>query len=192
MPKTEVIGRGSGLTIAWVALWSMLGFMGVAVLLPGKAEAASQLKIGYVDAQEVLDKTKAGGEAKESMQAFVKSRQNIINLEETEIKKLQEELSRQAAVLSPEALREREDELQSKLMSYQKRAGDLTREVQEKNKEVLVKFHRKLENIVKKIAKREGYDYILDRNAEGGVLLYAKDSLDLTQTVIKELEKAFR
>ena len=190
-PRMEESGRAFG----WMGLSAglmFIGIMGVSVLPPRVTEAANTVKIGYLDAQVVLDHTKAGAEAKDGMQEFVKSRQRIINLEEKEIKQLQEELSRQAAVLSPEALREKEVELQRKLVSYQQKAGDLTREVQDKNKEILVKFHRKLEDVVKKIAKRDGYTYILDKNAEGGILLYAEDSFDLTQTVIKEFEKASR
>jgi len=153
--------------------------------------AADSLKIGFVDAQKVLDNTKAGKKSKESMEEFVKSRQKIVDLDESEIKQLQEDLNRQAAVLSPDARREKEEALQKKVFEYQKRATDLNKEVQQKKKEVLDQFNSDLESVVKKVADRGGYAYVLDRNAEGGVILYAKGTFDLTDEVVKEFEKSF-
>lgn len=160
-------------------------------LAASAVQAADSLKVGYVDAQKILDSTKAGKKAKDSMEEFVKSRQKIIDLDETDIKQIQDDLTRQSAVLSAEARREKEESLQRKVMEYQKRAGDLNKEVQNKKKEVLEQFNKNLEGIVKKVAERGGYSYVIDKNAEGGVLLYAKQSLDLTDEVVKEFEKAF-
>ena len=175
-------GWKTGTAVALAFLW------GAAVI--SAAGAAEPGKIGYVDAQKVLDGTKAGKKAKDGMQEFVKSRQKIIDLDENEIKQIQEDLGRQAAVLSPEARREKEDALQKKFLEYQKRAADLNKEVQTKNKEILEGFSKQLEGVVKKIAERGGYIMILDRNTEGGVVLYAKETLDVTPEVIKELEKS--
>ena len=155
------------------------------------AQSAEGVKIGYIDAQEVLEKTKAGMRAKASMAEFVKARQKIIDLDESELKQLQEELTRQSAVMSPEARREKEEALQRKLILYQKRAGEMNKEVQEKNREILDKFNKDLESVVKKVANEGGYTFILDKNAESGVLLYAQESMNLTDKVVEEFEKTF-
>jgi len=174
----KMVGAIGGLFLGWI------------FLIAAPAQSADSVKIGYVDAQKILDDTKAGKKAKADMEEFVKSRQKIIDIDESEIKQLQDDLTRQTAVLSPDARREKEDALQRKVVEYQKRAGELNKEVQSKKKEVLDNFNKDLEDIVKKVAERGGYVMILDRNAEGGVLLYAKDSLDLTGEVVKEFEKA--
>jgi len=176
--KRRFIGTMIGILLAW------------ALFFVPAVPAADSLKIGYVDAQKVLDNTKAGKKSKDSMEEFVKSRQKIIDLDESEIKQLQDDLTRQTAVLSPDARREKEESLQRKVMEYQRRAGDMNKEVQMKKKEVLDKFNDDLEAVVKKVAEHGGYSYVIDRNAEGGVLLYAKESFDLTDEVIKEIEKA--
>jgi outer membrane protein len=175
--KARLIGAVIGTFLVW-AIW----------IIPA-VQAAETVKIGYVDAQKVLDNTKAGKKSKESMEEFVKSRQKIIDLDEAEIKQLQDDLTRQAAVLSPDARREKEDALQRKVMDYQRRAGEMNKDVQGKKKEVLDKFNKDLEGVVKKVAERGGYSFVIDRNAEGGVLLYGKESFDLTDEVVKEFEK---
>jgi Skp family chaperone for outer membrane proteins len=65
----------------------------------------------------------------------------------------------------------------------------MNKDVQGKKKEVLDKFNKDLEGVVKKVAERGGYSFVIDRNAEGGVLLYGKESFDLTDEVVKEFEK---
>lgn len=175
--KGRLVGAAIGTLLVWI-VW----------IVPA-VDAADSVKIGYVDAQKILDNTKAGKKSKEGMEEFVKSRQKIIDLDESEIKQLQDDLTRQAAVLSPDARREKEESLQRKVMEYQRRAGEMNKEVQGKKKEVLDKFNKDLEGIVKKVAERGGYSFVIDRNAEGGVLLYAKESFDLTDEVVKEFEK---
>ncbi len=175
--RGRYIGAAAGIFLAWM------------FLIVAAVDAAETVKIGYVDAQKILDNTKAGKKSKEGMEEFVKSRQKIIDLDESEIKQLQDDLTRQVAVLSPDARREKEESLQRKVMDYQRRAGEMNKEVQSKKKEVLDKFNKDLEGIVKKVAERGGYSFVIDRNAESGVLLYAKESFDLTDEVVKEFEK---
>ncbi len=172
--------------IVGAAVGMLLVFM---FLIVPAVQSADALKIGYVDAQKILDNTKAGKKSKESMEEFIKSRQKIIDLDENEIKQLQEDLQRQGAVLSPDARREKEESLQRKVVDYQRRAGEMNKEVQNKKKEVLDKFNAELEGVVKKVAEGGGYSFVIDRNAEGGVLLYGKESFNLTDEVVKEFEK---
>jgi outer membrane protein len=150
---------------------------------------AETIKIGIIDAQRILDKTKAGKKAKATMEEFVKSRQKIIDLEEQDIKSLEDELVKQGSVLSAEAKKDKQETFQRKMLDYQNKVSELNKEVQSKKKEVLEGFNKTLEEIVKNIAEKESYTIILDRNSEGGVLIYAKDSLDLTDKVVQEFDK---
>lgn len=150
---------------------------------------AENLKIGTIDAQKILDNTKAGKKAKATMEEYVKSRQKIIDLEEQDIKKLEDELVKQGPVLSAEAKKDKQETFQRKMLDYQKKVAELNKEVQSKKKEVLEDFNKILEQVVKNIAEKDGYTVILDRNSEGGVIVYAKESVDLTDKVIQEFDK---
>jgi len=159
------------------------------LFLSGVSAGAENLKIGTINAQKVLDGTKAGKKAKATMEEFVKSRQKIIDLEEQEIKSLEDDLAKQGPVLSAEAKKDKQETFQRKMIDYQKKVGELNKEVQSKKKEVLEDFNKTLEQVVKNIADKESYTVILDRNAEGGAIIYAKESVDLTDKVIKEFDK---
>ncbi len=151
--------------------------------------AAAELKVAYVDAQKVLDNSKAGKRTKATIEEYVKSRQKIIDLEEEELKRMDSELAKQAAVLSPEARREKEEVLKRKFAEYQKRAADLRGEVDNKKIEVLKEFNQGLEETVKKVAEKDGYIMIFDKNPMGGPLIYAKENLDITDKVVAEYDK---
>ncbi len=159
------------------------------VLIPIGVRAAEVQKLGFIDAQKILDQTRVGKKAKERMEEFVKSRQKIIDVDESEIKRQQDDLARQGTVLSEEARRAKEEQLQKRFAEYQKRVADLNKEVQSKKKEILEEFNKSLEEIVKHVAEKSGYTFVLDRGAEGGALFYAKETYDLTAEVVKEFDK---
>lgn len=150
---------------------------------------AQNIKMGFVDAQKVLEGSKEGKRVKASMEEFVKSRQKIIDLEEQELKQLEEDLVRQGALLSPEAKKIKQDDFQKKLMEYQKRATELNKEVQGKKFDTLRDFNKRLEEAVRQIAEKEGYTFVLDKNSEGGSVIYAKDNFDITSKVVEQVDR---
>jgi outer membrane protein len=169
----------------WVIVWSV-----VVVMMGWSAGVSAQaLKIGVIDAQAVLDRSKIGQQSKGALEVYVKSRQQIIDLDEEELRGLEEELRKQGTVLSPEAQREKQETLQRKLISYQKRASELNKEVQDRRTEVLKQFNAEMTKAVAKVAKRDGFTLVLDREQEGGVVLFAQEKMDVTENVIVELDK---
>lgn len=151
---------------------------------------ADGLKIGFVNAQKVLETSQDGKQIQEKMEEFVSSRQKIIEIEEKELRDLETELKQQLDLLSPEAKRTRQEEFQRKLLSYQRKARDLQNEVQGKKVESLKSFNRKMEMVIKAISEKDNYDFVLDTGHEGGVVLFAKESYDITAKVIVALDEA--
>jgi outer membrane protein len=162
----------------------------LALLWSGPAHAAD-LKIGVIEPQKVLDGTRNGKKIKDSLQEYVKSRQKIIDLEEEELKKIEEDLVKQSAVLSADAKKEKEETFRKRMMEYQRKVGQLNQEVQNKKKEVLEEFNKGLEQIVKGIADKEKLSLVVEKgdNGAGALVVYSHPSLDITDRVIKELDK---
>jgi outer membrane protein len=167
----------------------MLGLMVGMPHVLGVAEAVESIKIGYIDAQEVLESTKLGQKAKANLDEYVKSREKILEIERRDLKELEESLAKQSALLNSQAKREKQQEYQGKLDRFQRKVLELNREVQDKQVELVREFRKELEGIVKKIAKREGYSFILDKDTVSGNILYADEGFDLTEMIIAELDK---
>jgi outer membrane protein len=173
---------------------SVVWLAGIFVLAFGATAMAADVKIGVIEPQKILDGTKSGKKIKDSLQEYVKSRQKIIDLEEEELKRIEEDLVKQKDVLSADAKKDKEETFRKRMMEYQRKVGALNQEVQVKKKEVLDDFNRNLEQIVKTIADKEKLSLVVEKgdNGAGALVIYSHPSLDLTDRVIKELDKGGR
>ena len=147
-------------------------------------------KIGLMDPARVLNDSNAGKKAKDSLAAFSKNRQALIEMEEKELRRMEEDFIKQASVLSPAAKNEREQVFRRRMAEYQQKAGELNREVQEKQKDVLEAFRDKVEAVVAKVAKRNGLQVVIDKG-KGGPAIYGDEELDITNQVIEEFNKEY-
>lgn len=147
-------------------------------------------KIGVVDPARILSDTSAGKKAKDNLAAFSKNRQALIELDEKELRRLEEDFVKQATVLSATAKREREEVFRRRMQEYQQKVTELNREVQEKQKDVMDGFRDKIEAVVGKVAKRLGLQIVVD-STKGGVTLYREDTLDISNQVIEEFNRDY-
>lgn len=168
------------------------GLLMALLIVSGCAAGGAKVegKIGVVDPSRVLSETNAGKKAKESLGAFSKNRQALIEMDEKELRRMEEDFGRQASVLSPTAKKEREDQFRRRVAEYQQKAGELNREVQEKQKDVLEGFREKVGLIVGKISKRLGLQIVMDKG-KGGPTLYNDEGLDITGQVIEEFNREY-
>jgi len=167
---------------------TLLGFLGTG------AYAAEPLKVGVVDQQAVLEKTKEVRRVLEELKAFSGARQKLISADDEVLKKLEAELNTSESSLSEAARREKQETFRTKLEAYQRRVQDFNREIQTKQKEYADDFQKKFEEVVAAVAKREGYAALLDKGSDATfrVVLYARSWIDLTQEVIKEFDKRYK
>lgn len=175
--------------IQWVvmsaAITAVLVFTGC-VGGAGKIDA----KIGVINSQRLLNETSAGKKAKENLTAFSKNRQALMELEERELRRMEEDFVKQSSVLSPAAKRDREEQFRRRMQEYQQKAAELNREVQEKQKDVLEGFRDKIEMIVAKVAKRLGLQVVVDKS-KGGPTIYHEEGLDISEPVIEEFNREY-
>ena len=168
------------------------GLLAALLVVSGCAAGGSKIEgtIGVVDPTRVLNETNHGKKAKESLTAFSKNRQALIEMDEKELRRMEEDFGRQASVLSPTAKKEREDQFRRRVAEYQQKAGEMNREVQEKQKDVLDGFREKVGLIVGKVSKRLGLQVIIDKGKVGPTL-YSDERLDITGQVIEEFNREY-
>ena len=147
-------------------------------------------KIGVINAQRLLSDTNAGKRAKDNLASFSKNRQALMELEERELRRMEEDFARQASILSPTAKREREEQFRRRMQEYQQKAAELNREVQEKQKDVLEGFRDKIETVSAKVAKRLGLQVVVDKS-KGGPTIYHEEGLDISPQVIEEFNRDY-
>src|SRR5437899_10325867 len=124
-----------------MALGAMLA-LAMAVWVPAWG---TELKIGVVEPQKILDGTKSGKKVKDSLAEYVKVRQKLIDQEEEDLKKMEEDLDKQGAVLSPEAKKEKEESFRRRIVEDQRKVHHLSQEVQAKKNEVSQELNKHIE-----------------------------------------------
>jgi len=157
----------------------------IILLLGSKAVfAADAPKIGYVDLVKALNESEAGKKAKSDLEFLIKAKQGPIDDKGKAIEKGKADLDKQSTVLSQDARKAKEEEVEKLIREYQRLVADSQAEVKKKEGDLTGDIIKNIRAIIQKIGQDEGYTLILE-NAEGQIL-YATKETDLTDKVIKK------
>lgn len=156
------------------------------VLLLATPALAADNKIGYVDLQKALNTSEAGKAAKERISKKVKEYEGTIDTRQKEIKKLKEELEKQAMLLSEEARGAKERDYQQKVKEFQRFTKDIQEELQQKDADFTKQILEELFKVIKEVGEKEGYTLILEQSESS--ILYADEKVNLTDKVIKAFD----
>lgn len=156
------------------------------------AEAAEAFKMGVVDPQTVLEKSKAGKKALDGLKEYVTTRQKLLSRDEEELRTTEKTLKDQLAKLSETEKKEKETQFRAKIQDYQKRAQEFNQELQGKQKELVDDYMKRIATATQAVAEKSGFSLVLDKGSEQTVkiVIYNKETIDLTDQVIKEFDRA--
>ncbi|MDH4186188.1 MAG: OmpH family outer membrane protein [Nitrospira sp.] len=157
------------------------------------AQAAEAFKMGVVDPQAVLEKSKAGKKALDGLKEYVSTRQKLLSRDEEELRNTEKTLKDQLAKLSDADKKEKEAKFRAKIQDYQRRAQEFNQELQGKQKELVDEYMKKIGTATQTVAEKGGFALVVDKGSEQTVkiVIYNKDSIDLTDQVISEFDRAY-
>ena len=167
-----------------------LGVLAASLWLTHTAVAADTFKVAVMDQQAVMEQSKAGKRALEEMKSYSLTRQKIVSADDQELKEMETSLQDPNSKLSEEAKQEEQEQLRAELVAYQRRLADFNREVQQKQREMVTEYAKKIAAAAQAVAQKGGYQAILDKGSESMVriVLYAQPGLDVTDRVVKEFD----
>lgn len=152
------------------------------------APAAEGLKIGFVNLQQALNESEAGKNAKNELEATIKSKQVIVDEKGKAIEKFKDEMEKQASVLSSEARKIKEADLERMLRDYQRLVTDSQAELKKKEGDITGEIIMEIRALVEALGKQEDYAFILE-DVEG-MILYSKKDFDITEKVVKKYNES--
>lgn len=147
------------------------------------ASGADTIKIGVLNMQKFQANSEAMKIEADKLQKKYEDMKKKLDEELKGLQKLEEELKKQSLMLSLDAQSSKKREVERKQRYIQFLRNDFTQEMKDADMENSQKILKELEKIVGKIAKDDGYTLILERKAIG--IIYAADSIDITDQVIK-------
>jgi outer membrane protein len=150
----------------------------------------AEMKLGYINSDKVLADYNDAKKAKEELAKWNKDMEGKAVTMENEIKALEEEIKNMSVMVSEEKRNEKMAQGQKKLQEYYQykdkvwgQSGDFYK----KNSELMQPILDKINAVIKQVSEKEKFDYVFDANT--GTLLFAKPEYEITDLIIKELNK---
>ena len=167
----------------------LIGVMVLWLAMVSPALSDDTFKVAVMNQQVVVEQSKAGKRALEELKAYSMTRQKIINADDQELKELQQAI--QDEKLPDSAKQEKQSQFQVKLDAYQRRLSDFNREIQQKQREMVAEYSRKVQAAAQAVGEKNGYAAIIDKGVEAAmkIVLYHQPALDLTDQVMKEFDR---
>lgn len=145
-------------------------------------------KVGYVDFDQVLQKTKEGRSMKKRMEKEITSKQEQLQKAEKKLQEERQQFESETSLLSDSEKRKRAQQLQMKLLEFQKKYEISQKELQDYQMKLINNIITKMRPVLGKVAKDKGYTRIDKLSAD---VLWVSEDLNVTDIVIKAYNKKY-
>ena len=156
---------------------------GLILLSTTNLALAQNFKMAYVNAQQILEESKAGQRTIKARDELAKEKNAELEKMREEIIRLDKELDRKQLVLSVEAKNKLEKDIQQKQVELKRTQEDAAMALKQFDRDSLKQINDAAMEVIKKLGKDEGYDIILE--ARESNILYASEAMDITEKIIK-------
>ena len=163
-------------TIILTGLMTMMSMHSSAVL----AEA----KIGFVDTVKLLEAAPQAKSAQSKIESEFAPREKELVALQREIKKLEDNMARDSAVMSESERTKKERNILSKRRDLKRSQDEFRDDLNIRRNEVLAKLQKDMYQAVVELAKEQKFDVILSQG-----VVYSSDRVDITESVLKKLQK---
>ena len=151
--------------------------------LTAQAAEAAQ-KIGYVNTAKVFQTVPQVQAVEQKLEKSSKDKRAELDKLKKQIDTKVEKLKRDAQLMSTNDVDNLRIDIQSMQAKLEVKGKSFQADINKMKQEEMQKINVKIQAAIDKVAKKDGYDIVLN----GQALVYATPSADITDSVIKELK----
>ena len=159
----------------------MLGLLTV-LLLCGRT-AMAETKIGFVDTVKLMEAAPQAKSAQSKIESEFAPREKELVALQREIKKLEDDLTRDGAVMSESERTKLERKILAKRRDMKRSQDEFRDDLNIRRNEVLAKLQKDMYQAVVTLAKEQKFDLILSQG-----VVFSSDKVDITDSVLKKLK----
>ncbi len=167
----------------------LLVIVSTLLLLAAHKVESAEMKVGTVNFQQALNEVDQGKKAKAALKTEFDSKQKKLNIQQEELKKLQEDFEKQKAVLSQDALMAKQKTFQDKYLELQKSMASYRDELVAKEAKMTGSILQNLKTVVADVGQKEGFTLVMEVAQDA--VLYVQSKEDLTEKVVKLYNQKF-
>lgn len=156
-----------------------------ALALPVSLAQAADVKLGFVSIAKILNSApQAEAASKRLEQEFAPRQKGLVEAQKS-LRKQEEKLSKDGAVMSESQRRSLENEIRNQARELKRTSDEFREDFNLRRNEELGKFQKQVLEVINSVAKEEGFDLVVNDSAT----LYFSPQVDATEKVLKRLTK---
>lgn len=158
--------------------------LGVAAMTMIAASSFAETRVGVVNTVKLMEEAPQAKAAQAKLEAEFSPREKELVALQGAIRKQEDRLSRDAAVMSDDASSKLERDILSKRRNLKRSQEEFRDDLNIRKNEVLAKLQRQMYDATVALAKEKKYDVIL-----GQGVVYSNDKVDITPLVLDKLKR---
>ncbi len=177
-----------------MSTWKKLAFILVVVIagsvLMGQAAPPSGgIKMGVVELEEAVRKSKRGKELLNSLESEVKNTESELDQEKAAIDQLKKEYDAKKGMWDEMTKKQKATEIKLKEQALMQKARDYQSFYLKKQTEALKPLIKDFEELVQRLGQEQGYDIIFEIS---GAVMYINEDNKITPEVIRYADSSFQ
>ena len=144
----------------------------------------AETKIGFVNAAQVLEQAPQADKARQALEKEFAPRDKAIVDMQKELKDMEEQLSRDAAVMSESKQRKMERDILSQKREIKRKKEEFREDLNIRRNEAFEKLRKRVFEVIVTIAEEKKFDLIV---SDG--VVFASKRIDITKEVVDKLKK---
>ena len=152
--------------------------------LGASAFAQAPTKVGIINIQQAIVATSEGQKAAKELEEKSAPKKKDLEKLQSEINGLRDQLNKMSSVGSEDQKRKLMADIDQKTKSFNRQVEDAQAELDQEQSKVLNELGGRMLAVLDKYAKDNGYAVILDVSSQQTPVLYAANSVDVTQDVV--------
>jgi len=165
-------------------VFALAGLLALVVAAPATAQ---NLKLGYIDSQQILQEAPGAAAARQQLQEELSQMQAQVQQMGEELQQAIDDFEQQQLTLSDQARQTRQEELLQRQQEYQQRLQQLEQQAAQRQQELVQPVMNRVNTVIEEIRREGSYTMIFDAAAQG--IVAADPGFDLTPEVIRRLRE---
>jgi outer membrane protein len=146
------------------------------------AATGTSMKIGYVNTERILREAAPAVRAQRKIEAEFQKRDQELAKVADQLKRMQEDIEKNAVTMSESQRRNREREFGELNREFQRKQREFREDLNQRRNEELAQVVEQANRVINQIAEQEKFDLVLQD------AVYRSPRIDITERVIKALE----
>ncbi|WP_338376153.1 OmpH family outer membrane protein [uncultured Flavobacterium sp.] len=166
--------------------------LGFAILSCNKQEGTTGLKTAYVDTEKLMKEHQQAIDIENKYKVKSQEMGRELDAEAKQFQADYESALRQAQAKGPQWAQQKAAELQEREQRLNIKQQSMYKEIQDASNGELDSLVKDIKLYIKDYGKKNGYDYVYGTGLSTPSILYAKDSYDITDELVKLLNDKYK